>query len=236
MARNKHPEETVAKILDVALELFAQKGYEHTSIQDIVDNLDGLSKGAIYHHFKSKEEIFDAAMERAMTPALESIGSNRDDRELTGAQKVQRLFSLEGVLPQLTAWKRVSPDPDPIKNARLLGMEYANALGPAASDYLLPIIEQGNADGSIACKHPRETAEALSLLADLWLVPLFREPGTEAQFMNRLDVLIDMAAAVGIQFDRTHMEETARAIARVLFDDVEREAEEEHTDQGGRAH
>ena len=57
MARNKHPEETVNLILDVAFRLFMEKGYEHTSIQDIIDHLGGLSKGAIYHHFKSKEDI-----------------------------------------------------------------------------------------------------------------------------------------------------------------------------------
>lgn len=60
MARNKYPEETVSLILDTALKLFIQKGYEHTSIQDIIDRLGGLSKGAIYHHFKSKEEILVA--------------------------------------------------------------------------------------------------------------------------------------------------------------------------------
>ena len=41
MGRNKYPEETVAKILDAALELFCAQGYEGTSIQDIVDRLDG---------------------------------------------------------------------------------------------------------------------------------------------------------------------------------------------------
>ena len=49
MARNRHPEETVNLILDVAFRLFMEKGYEHTSIQDIIDHLGGLSKGAIYH-------------------------------------------------------------------------------------------------------------------------------------------------------------------------------------------
>ena len=52
MARNKHPEETVHLILDVAFRLFMEKGYEHTSIQDIINHLGGLSKGAIYHHFR----------------------------------------------------------------------------------------------------------------------------------------------------------------------------------------
>ena len=64
VARNKYPEVTVEKILDVAQRLFLEKGYDNTTIQDIVDHLDGLSKGAVYHHFKSKEEIMDAVGDR----------------------------------------------------------------------------------------------------------------------------------------------------------------------------
>ena len=45
MARNRHPEETVTLILDVAFRLFMEKCYEYTSIQDILDQLGGLSKG-----------------------------------------------------------------------------------------------------------------------------------------------------------------------------------------------
>ena len=44
MARNKHPEETVEKILAVSAKLFMEKGYEHTTLQDIIDNLGGLTK------------------------------------------------------------------------------------------------------------------------------------------------------------------------------------------------
>ena len=64
MARNKYPEVTVERILDVSQRLFLEKGYDNTTIQDIVDELGGLSKGAIYHHFKSKEEIMDAVGDR----------------------------------------------------------------------------------------------------------------------------------------------------------------------------
>lgn len=60
MARNKYPEITVEKILRAAQKLFLEKGYDNTTIQDIVDELNGLTKGAVYHHFKSKEDIMDA--------------------------------------------------------------------------------------------------------------------------------------------------------------------------------
>ena len=63
MARNKYPEETVRLILDVATRLFAEKGYDRTSLQDII-NETKLSKGAIYHHFSSKEDILEAIFDR----------------------------------------------------------------------------------------------------------------------------------------------------------------------------
>lgn len=66
MSRNKYPEETVNLILDVSQRLFIEKGYDNTTIQDIIDELGGLTKGAIYHHFSSKQDILDAVIERLL--------------------------------------------------------------------------------------------------------------------------------------------------------------------------
>ena len=82
MARNRHPEETVNLILNVAFRLFMEKGYEHTSIQDIIDNLGGLSKGAIYHHFKSKEDILEAVTNRMTEDSNELLAAIRDREEI----------------------------------------------------------------------------------------------------------------------------------------------------------
>ena len=50
-------EVTEERILDVAQRLFLEKGYENTTIQDIVNELGGLTKGAVYHHFKSQKKF-----------------------------------------------------------------------------------------------------------------------------------------------------------------------------------
>ena len=78
MSRNKHPEETVQLILDVATRLFLEKGYENTSVQDIIDNLGGLTKGAIYHHFKSKEEILAAVIDHSTCESNKLLDEIRD--------------------------------------------------------------------------------------------------------------------------------------------------------------
>lgn len=93
MARNKYPEETVQKILAVSCRLFLEKGYDHTTIQDITDAL-GMSKGAVYHHFKSKEAILDRIYDQYYAEsglhaaALDAPG-------LSGLEKLRKLLLLE---------------------------------------------------------------------------------------------------------------------------------------------
>ena len=62
MARKKDPEGAKAQILTAALQLFTEKGYEETTMQNIVD-LSGMSRGAIYYHFKDKTEIYQSLYE-----------------------------------------------------------------------------------------------------------------------------------------------------------------------------
>ncbi|MGC8229422.1 TetR/AcrR family transcriptional regulator [Pseudobacillus badius] len=51
------------EILDVADELFGKKGFDGTSTNDILEKV-GIARGTLYHHFKSKEDIMDALIER----------------------------------------------------------------------------------------------------------------------------------------------------------------------------
>ena len=63
MSKNKYPEQTKKKIIDTALALFEQKGFNDTTIQDIIDKMQ-MSKGAIYYHFKSKDDIILAVRDQ----------------------------------------------------------------------------------------------------------------------------------------------------------------------------
>lgn len=54
-----------AEVLRIAVALFNEQGYEATSVADIAARL-GLSKSAMYHHFRSKEEILQIALETAL--------------------------------------------------------------------------------------------------------------------------------------------------------------------------
>lgn len=68
----KEPEERKREIIETALKLFAEKGYENTTIQDIAERMD-VSQGLCYRYFKSKSEIFAASAEYYAQQAVEQI-------------------------------------------------------------------------------------------------------------------------------------------------------------------
>ena len=63
---------TRQRIQDVALELFAEQGYEKTSLREIAEHLD-VTKAALYYHFKTKEEILVSVFEDLTQPIQDLI-------------------------------------------------------------------------------------------------------------------------------------------------------------------
>ena len=170
MARNKHPEETVNLILDVAFRQFMEKGYEHTSIQDIIDHLGGLSKGAIYHHFKSKEDILVAVTERMTQESNRMLARIRDRTGLSGRDKLKMIFKESISRPVQNDIFTVAPDFH--NNPKLLFSLLHDTIEEAAPNYIEPIIEQGIADGSIKTDYPKQLAELILLAANVWMNPM----------------------------------------------------------------
>jgi AcrR family transcriptional regulator len=177
MARNKYPEETLNQILTVSLNLFMEKGYEHTSIQDIINGLGGLTKGAVYHHFKSKEEILQAVIGRLNQGVDEVYASIRDDKSLNGHEKLRKIFRVslnDHSKPEMT-----STIPNLLDNPRMLAALLRNITEESVPKYIQPIIEHGLADGSIKTDYPKELSEVLMLMGNLWLNPLVFSDTTE---------------------------------------------------------
>ena len=80
------------KILEASGALFAEKGFDATTMQDIMAR-SGLLKGAIYHHFKSKEEIMQVLGDK-MFFANNPFDEIRKRTELDGLQKIRELLKL----------------------------------------------------------------------------------------------------------------------------------------------
>lgn len=195
MARNRHPEETVNLILDVAFRLFMEKGYEHTSIQDIINNLGGLSKGAIYHHFKSKEDILVAVIDRMTAESNQMLADIRDSSGLSGEEKLKKIF-------RESISRSVQNDiftvaPDFRDNPKLLFSLLHDTIDNAAPNYILPIIRQGISDGSIKTDYPEQLAELILLAANVWLNPMIFD-STEEESRRKFMVFRQMLQGFGL--------------------------------------
>lgn len=76
----KEAQERRNEILDAADELFGQQGFDGTSTNDILQKV-GIARGTLYYHFKSKEDIMDALIERyaeRILVAAKEIAANKN--------------------------------------------------------------------------------------------------------------------------------------------------------------
>ncbi|MFF0790703.1 TetR/AcrR family transcriptional regulator [Streptomyces spiralis] len=92
---------TRQRIQDVALELFAEQGYEKTSLREIAERLD-VTKAALYYHFKTKEEIIVSLFEDLTQPIQDLIEWGRQQpHTLETKREIIRRYSdaLDGAAP-----------------------------------------------------------------------------------------------------------------------------------------
>ncbi|MEV8546066.1 TetR/AcrR family transcriptional regulator [Streptomyces sp. NPDC051572] len=93
--------DTRQRIQDVALELFAEQGYEKTSLREIAEHLD-VTKAALYYHFKTKEEILVGIFEDLTKPIEDLIEWGRGQpHTLETKQEIVRRYAvaLDGATP-----------------------------------------------------------------------------------------------------------------------------------------
>ncbi len=209
MARNKYPEVTVEKILEAAQRLFLEKGYDNTTIQDIVNELGGLSKGAVYHHFKSKEEIMDAVGDR-MFITNNPFETVRKRSDLNGLQKLREAIRLNQSDEARTSMTIQSI---PLtRNPRLL-VEMIESNRRILTPYYQELLEEGNKDGSLHTEYAREIAELMPLLTSLWLLPSVF-PAEKEEMKHKFHFLGDMLEKMGVPL----MDDSIYALVEEFFE------------------
>ncbi|MDE2135297.1 MAG: TetR/AcrR family transcriptional regulator [Alphaproteobacteria bacterium] len=153
-----------AELIDCAQHLFLLKGYDKTTINDVIE-ATGLSKGAFYHHFRAKEDLLEAIAERFAQQSLAFITSVQKSTSLDALQRLNVLLAMSREwkaenLPQLRAMFTTMLRPE---NA-VLYLRVINAVFSAMAPTLAAMIEQGVREGVFDVPDARTAADAL-----LWL-------------------------------------------------------------------
>lgn len=174
------------QILDMAFSLFLEKGYDNTSISDILSKLD-IARGTLYYHFESKEAIMDAIIERSAKSIVEEAQSIVLKKELSAYEKIFALFSG-------TSMKRMSGGDLIIdylnQPQNALFHEKSNrSVIQKITPILGDIIKEGVDEGSFTNDFPYESAE-LILIMIMGFMDVTFEAMDENDLNRRLEGLL----------------------------------------------
>ncbi|RYE47202.1 MAG: TetR/AcrR family transcriptional regulator [Hyphomicrobiales bacterium] len=161
----KHPDIRRQELLDIAARSFAEHGYDSTTVDDVIRQA-GLSKGAFYYYYPSKQALLEGLATAAATRALEAL---QPVMNASGLGAVDRLnaFLRQGrqthdAAATLAVFESIFRPDNVVLYHRMHAAVMAVMLPP-----LTEILAQGVAEGSIRSNDPRTTAELVLMLGTM---------------------------------------------------------------------
>lgn len=183
----KTAQERKNEILDAAERLFAQKGYDGTSTNDILTAV-GIARGTLYHHFKSKEEIMDALIDRINTRLIEGARKISMDQSIPVIERLIRVIMALNISNGGASSEAVMEHIHKPQNA-LMHQKIQKVIINDVTPILADIIREGIEQGLFDTPYPYECMEMLVAYASA----VFDEDTvsmTEEQFLTRVQALL----------------------------------------------
>ncbi|MBW2725482.1 MAG: TetR/AcrR family transcriptional regulator [Deltaproteobacteria bacterium] len=130
--RLRKGEQTAERILDAAENLFASRGYAGTTLRDVAEAV-GLRTPSLYNHFESKDALYEAVLERGISPVLKALVEAVDSRQSHDAQAL-----VDTLMAQLADRPKL---PQLIQHESLAGGE---RLSPMLREWIAPIFARAD--------------------------------------------------------------------------------------------
>lgn len=146
------------EILDVAENLFHSNGFDNTTISAIIEKA-GIARGTVYYHFKSKEDVLNALIERHCERLLEDAKQIAEDRSIPVMQRlIQTLMAMNGDkegTPSVLTQQMHRP-----QNA-LMHQKTHQTMLEGIPPILMQIMEDGIREGIFNTPYPYESLEMI---------------------------------------------------------------------------
>ncbi len=189
----KDAEERRNEILDAAERLFGEKGFDGTSTNDILDEV-GIARGTLYYHFKSKEDILDAMIERLtgrLIANASEIVKKKDIPVLQRLTMTMMSLNVSGGIGQ-EIMKQVHKPQNALMH-RKMQARMLNAVNPLITG----LIEEGISLGICSTEYPGEVVEMVLLYSNTAFDDLAEISSDERQkkisaFIYNLERLLGM--------------------------------------------
>ena len=200
----KHPDIRKAELVDAAQALFFEKGYEATSVDEIIRRAE-ISKGAFYYYFTSKEAVLEALAERMAVEAVERVRPLLEDESLNAYERLHRFLQQNRRLkaqqaPEILALFEALFRPQNLALYHHVHGRISRVLNPVMAG----IIRQGMEEGTFLPGDPEITADILLSLttATHSVVAALINARTEAEFRAAAEAFEKRFAGQGIVVDR----------------------------------
>lgn len=153
------------ELLDTALRLFLQNGFDHTSVEQITSAV-GVAKGTFYHYFESKQDLLRELVERFGRDLFERLQEDMAAVEGTALERMVALLSISSTIKmgrreELLRLAAPLYRPDNFVLRHYLTEEWIATTRPLITQ----IVEQGVAEGTFRIERPAATVE---LWLSLW--------------------------------------------------------------------
>jgi len=181
----KEPEERKNEILDTAEKLFAAKGYEAATINDILEEVH-IAKGTFYYYFKSKEDVLDGIVKRQIDAGVKKALAIAADTRLSIEEKLLAVILAQKLKEPIS--DEILPAIHEPVNALLhqkIITEYVLRLSPI----LTAIVQEGIVQNIFSTPYPQETTEIL-LTAGLVIFDAAYFQWTGEEQMQRVSAFI----------------------------------------------
>lgn len=213
MTRKYDSQAMIETILSVSAKLFLEKGFDKTSMQDIATTA-GISKGAIYHHFQSKDEIIKAVTEKQTKTVKDSMENMlAETGALSGKEQLE--YILEKSIENQDAHYLNDVMSAQMKSAEFIVSYMQNCVN-IDSSFVSEIIKKGIQDGSLTTDYPDECAEVFLLLLNVWCDPAVFHCDSE-KLLLRLRFLQQTMKSIGIDVLSDTLIEKSLELLRPLY-------------------
>lgn len=155
MARSsKAPEERRQEIIDTAFRLFVERGYEHTTVRDIVGEI-GVAQGLFYYYFKNKEEVFIAISQQFGEDMVSELTQIIAQTSCSPLQRVRACMNTiaDFFYSRSAVWRKLPAGLSTQMQERLLQLT-RELLEPTLTD----LLAQGTEVGEFSVSYPMYTA------------------------------------------------------------------------------
>lgn len=216
MPRHDPDQKTKQYILETATRLFSEKGFENVKVEDVVTEV-GVTRGAFYHYFKSREELIASVLNKSFNDNNPFALANRQEG-LNALEKLRFVLKLD-LRPRLemsdslrTEMQKMADNPVVFKNEML---SEVNVVAP----YIERLLLEGNEDGSFSVKYTKQVSQIISLLVSSWLSS-FAFQVSYKEYADKVSFLEQLGEVLGVPFMDKEMKELFLEIGKC---EVERE-------------